>query len=117
MSKVWTKKKRGRPKNAGLAMLRGLYPDYTSRQSIHNRIHSTRITVTASNLGLIDGNMRDVATGKRIKTKLSIVGRVMGNPFFATDVGVLWLQDNWSGIVNMTTNEIIQWERDNRPVT
>jgi hypothetical protein len=107
------KRKRGRPESKLNRWTREQYKDLTSRQSINNKRHMLSAFNVALALGLVDGDFRDVVTGKRVQTKLAIIGRFLGDNI-GTDAGREWLNDAWQFIVNVTTDELIAWTKGNQ---
>lgn len=102
------KGKRGRPRSPVNTFMRGLHPDLSSRQSINSRKKLTYIIEQLMELDLVDGNIRDKATGKRMMTKVCAVADMLGREYLQTDSGKQWLLDNWADIVDMKAGDLVE---------
>ena len=102
---------RGRPRSRLNEIARRLHPNLRSRQSINNRQHAAVVGTLAFDLGLVDANYADRATGKPLLIKFAVIGRHFGGEFMHSDAGKQWLVDNWLFVVEESTVDMIQWFR------
>lgn len=111
------KRGRGRPKSTTLACATEVFgsKELRSRSAIYGRMRSAQLGLVAVRLGLADSDFRDATTGRRILTKLAEVGRIFDEGFWDTAEGEDWLRGSWSNLVEMTTQDLIEWVRKNNP--
>jgi hypothetical protein len=108
------KKRRGRPKSKALAAFADLF-QVQSRSALYVKMRAAAPGLAAKDMGLVDEHFRDVATKRRMNTKLSELGRIFEERFWDGPAGKAWLKENWQQFVSMTAPELIAWVRANNP--
>ena len=104
--------KRGRPRSRENMEFAALYPELHGRTSIYNRRRSCRLMVLAIERGLVDGDIRDKTTGRRMMTKFVELSRLFADDFWGSEEGGVWLVRNWSELSAMTVEELRLWVRE-----
>ena len=111
------KRKRGRPRSRFLEMVRPLWSDQVkSRSALYGKMREVEPGLCArQQLKVVDEDFRDSATGKRMSTKFSELGRIFPEGFWTTPDGETWMRDNWQTMVEMTVADFRRWVRKNNP--
>jgi len=89
---------------------------YESRSGLFELVQACALALVLADLGLVDPDgvwPRDVATGKRVQTKIRELGRLKWD---WKNIEVQnWLKENWSELVDWPLGLLKAWVRESNP--